>query len=64
MSTPSEVHAELVAAAKKIVADHWPTDHGCPICRVPVCEALQGAVRYLEEHADPPAPIIRRERPC
>jgi hypothetical protein len=48
-----------------MVADHWPNDHGCPICKVSICEALQGAVGYLEEHADPPpAPIIRRERPC
>jgi hypothetical protein len=62
-SPPSQVHAELVLAARKVVADHWPNDHGCPICKVLVCEALQGAVLFLEEHADPPpAPIIRWER--
>lgn len=61
--TPSQVHADLVAAAKQMVAEHWPNDRGCPICKVPICEALQGAVRYLEEHADPaPAPIIRAVR--
>jgi hypothetical protein len=62
--TPSEVHAELVDAAKKMVADHWPNAAGsCPICRMPVCEALTYAVSYLEEHADPaPAPIIRSVR--
>jgi hypothetical protein len=53
------VHAQLVVAAKRMMADHWPNDSGCPICKVPVCEALQAAVRFLEEHADPSAPILR-----
>jgi hypothetical protein len=57
---PSQVHAELVAAAKKTVVGHWPNDDGgCPICRVPRCEALRAAVTYLADFTEPPAPIIR-----
>ncbi|GAB3812650.1 hypothetical protein [Micromonospora zhanjiangensis] len=61
--TPEQVHQQLVVAAKKTVAEHWPTMNGCPICRVPSCEALAVAVRYLETFSDPPAPIIRPDRP-
>jgi hypothetical protein len=54
-SAPSQVHAQLVRAAKRIIADHRPDANGvCPVCRVPSCEALAGALRYLEEFADPP----------
>jgi hypothetical protein len=50
---PSTVHAALVIAAKKMVAEHWPNAAGsCPICRVPDCAALRSAVEYLEEHSD------------
>lgn len=56
-STPSRVHVELVAAARRIIADHWPSADGgpCPVCRVPDCEALADALRYLESFADSPA---------
>jgi hypothetical protein len=60
---PSRVHAELVAAAKRTVADHWPNDGGrCPVCRVRGCEALRGAIRYLADFTKPPAPILRDQR--
>jgi hypothetical protein len=63
--TPSQVHAELVRAAKKTTNEHWANSGGaCPICKVPDCEARRVAITFLEEHSDPPAPIIRRTRPC
>lgn len=55
LSTPSRVHHELICSARRIIADHWPSndDGPCPICRVPECEALAGALRYLESFAEP-----------
>jgi hypothetical protein len=62
-SSPSQVHAELVVAAKRIIADHWPKpDRTCPVCKVPDCEAIAAAIRYLDEFSGPPAPLRRRQR--
>ncbi|MBF9129714.1 hypothetical protein I0C86_12205 [Plantactinospora sp. S1510] len=51
------VQHDLASAARRILAEHWPTEDGCRICRTPDCPALLAACAYLDLIGDDYLPV-------
>ncbi|MER6591255.1 hypothetical protein ABT214_05260 [Micromonospora purpureochromogenes] len=46
--SPAQVRNRLVLAARIIITDHWARAGRCPICRMPLCQAILTEYEYLE----------------